>query len=76
MSRTRATIDVITHPPKVLRPVLAPIQLFIKHTRPMMRMVMKVKEKVGKRAEIAAAKFETRRLYFVNEAVLPITGAV
>ena len=72
VSKTKATINVITHPPPFLRPLLAPIQLVIKHTRPLMKVANKVNGKIKERAERAAAKFEKRRLYFINEAAPPI----
>ena len=73
VSKTKATINVITHPPKVLRPIMAPFQLTMRRSRPIMRVLMKLKGKIEKRAEIAAREFEKRRTLFTNELSLQFT---
>ncbi len=67
ISKTKTVIRVITHPPPVLRPIMAPFQLALKGAKPIFRTVHRVQEALKRRAVRMALKLEERRHLFVND---------
>jgi hypothetical protein len=60
----RAAIDVIAHPPPVLRAFMAPFQLLRKHTVPLRSKLGLVHSFVKRKAASAALRYEKKRMLF------------
>lgn len=66
ISKTKATIDVVTHPPPYMRPITAPFQLFLRFSKPARVLGGNVKKLLQIRAARAALEWEKRKALFTN----------
>jgi hypothetical protein len=66
ISKTKATIDVVTHPPPYMRPIIAPFQLFMRFSKPARVLGGNLKKHLQTRAARATLEWEKRKALFTN----------
>ncbi|GMI18902.1 hypothetical protein TeGR_g14831 [Tetraparma gracilis] len=69
IQKSKDVINVFTHPPPALRPVVAPFQLAAKLMRPAIKQGVRFRTFLEGKAKIAARKYEAKRMLFEQNFV-------
>ena len=66
ITKTKATINIVTNPPPFMAPIIAPFQLFFRAMKPFTVIGLAMKDEIQKRGALAAMKWDRRKIYFTN----------